>query len=148
LKISVSRLKNYFSICDDKILLILRKSILELFLFHYMKQNETRKVPKVPIIHICKNCDYITSRKSQYDRHLVTGKHINCINETNMKQNSSEKFHCLCGLSFGSRTTLWRHRKVCSEETNLIKQDDSSDNDLEKEDKIIKNITNVTRIEK
>ena len=35
----------------------------------------TKKVPKVPTNFICNFCDYKTSRKSQYDRHLLTAKH-------------------------------------------------------------------------
>ena len=80
-----------------------------------MKQNETKKVPKSSGFFNCNYCDYITSRKSQYDRHLLTAKHIKTINETDLKQNSSEKFVCSCGTFFKSRTTLWRHKQICGE---------------------------------
>ena len=83
-----------------------------------MKQNETKKVPKSSDIFTCHNCDYNTSRKSQYDRHLLTAKHKNSLFETEMKQESSEKFQCLCGIIFTSRTTLWRHKKICTFEEN------------------------------
>ena len=94
-----------------------------------MKQNETKKVPKSSEIFVCECCDYNTSRRGQYDRHLATDKHQNMSNETNMKQKSSEKFHCQCGIAFRSRTTLWRHKKVCDDELTL-QQDDSPDKDL------------------
>jgi hypothetical protein len=94
-----------------------------------MKQNETKKVPKSSEIFVCECCDYNTSRRGQYDRHLATDKHQNMSNETNMKQKSSEKFHCQCGIAFRSRTTLWRHKKTCSCELTL-QQDDSPDKDL------------------
>ena len=32
---------------------------------------------------VCKCCDYKTSRKSQYERHLLTQKHKNRENDTN-----------------------------------------------------------------
>ena len=95
-----------------------------------MKQNETKKVPKSSEIFVCECCDYNTSRRGQYDRHLATDKHQNMSNETNMKQKSSEKFHCQCGIAFRSRTTLWRHKKTCSCEFEIEKQDDSPDKDL------------------
>jgi hypothetical protein len=95
-----------------------------------MKQNETKKVPKSSEIFVCKCCDYNTSRRGQYDRHMATDKHQNMSNETNMKQKSSEKFHCECGISFKSRTTLWRHKKVCDDEFEIEKKDDSADKDL------------------
>ncbi len=59
---------------------------------------------------ICEKCNYITCRKSQYQRHLLTNKHNN---ETNMKQKSSKEFPCECGNIFNSRTTLWRHKNTC-----------------------------------
>ena len=83
-----------------------------------MKQNETIKFQKSSKIYECESCDYKTSRKSQYERHITTDKHKKRTNETfetEMKQNSSEKFQCLCGNVFYSRTTLWRHKKNCKE---------------------------------
>ena len=32
-------------------------------------------VPKSSNNYICELCDYYTSRKSQYDRHILTSKH-------------------------------------------------------------------------
>ena len=95
-----------------------------------MKQNETQKESKSSEIFVCKCCDYNTSRRGQYDRHVATAKHQNMSNETNMKQKSSEKFHCECGIAFRSRTTLWRHKKVCDDEFEIEKKDDSPDKDL------------------
>ncbi len=34
--------------------------------------------------------------------------------ETVLVQKSSEKFQCVCGIVFNSRTTLWRHKKSCN----------------------------------
>ena len=82
-----------------------------------MKQNETFFVQKSSEKFHCECCDYSTCRKSQYNRHLITAKHKNRTNETivtDLTQNSSEKFQCICGISFNNRTTLWRHKKKCS----------------------------------
>ena len=82
-----------------------------------MKQNETKKVPKSSEIYKCNFCDYFTSRKSQYERHLTTDKHKNGTfetNETKKVPKSSIKLQCHCNLYFNSRTTLWRHKKMCS----------------------------------
>ena len=90
-----------------------------------MEQDETNKTPKYP----CYNCNFKTSNKKDYNRHLLTSKHIL---ETNMKQlkqqtpnipNDAIEFNCdLCCGIFSSRTTLWRHKKVCKfdEKTNSI----------------------------
>lgn len=90
-----------------------------------MKQNETNLVPKSSKKFHCDLCDYTTSRKSQFDRHVLTDKHQNETNETNLKQKGSRKFHCICGVFFNSRTTLWRHKKQCSYENNKIIEKDN-----------------------
>ena len=93
-----------------------------------MKQNETRKVPKSAEIFSCIFCDYNTSRKSQFVRHLTTDKHKINTNETKMKQESSEKFQCSCDLVCKSRTTLWRHKKICT--SNKLPISETNDKEL------------------
>jgi hypothetical protein len=94
-----------------------------------MKQNETFLVQESSEKYVCKLCHYSTCRKSQYDRHLTTDKHKIRTFETPSKQNSSESstgHQCICGINFNSRTTLWRHKKICNginAPTNIITTD-------------------------
>ena len=37
-----------------------------------------------------------------------------------MKRNVSKNLHCICGICFNSRTTLWRHKKVCKSENDFV----------------------------
>jgi hypothetical protein len=93
-----------------------------------MEQIETHKTPKYP----CVSCNFKTSNKKDYNRHLLTAKHLN---ETNMKQMKQFNpiiphdiidYTCdVCCCNFSSRTTLWRHKKVC----NLEENDNSSNAD-------------------
>ena len=117
-----------------------------------MKQNETNLVPKSSDFFVCECCDYTTSRKSQYDRHLSTDKHKNQENETDLKQESSKKFVCFCNKSFNSRTSLWRHKNNCSQENNedptdkelilmLIKQNSQL---IQQNAELVKNGTHIT----
>ena len=97
-----------------------------------MKQFETNLVPKSSKKFHCDICDYNTSRKSQFERHLSTDKHKkhqNETNETELKQISSKKFQCNCGDKFSSRTSLWRHEKTCIVPINTddIKKDNTKD---------------------
>jgi hypothetical protein len=75
-------------------------------------------------IFVCELCDYITSRKSQYDRHLGTRKHKN-INKilTNIniltikgstKTTENSKLKCVCGKIFSHRQSLSVHKKKCN----------------------------------
>jgi hypothetical protein len=74
-------------------------------------------VPKSSSKYICECCDYNTSRKSQYDRHLNTDKHQMKQTSTICQQISTEKssplFECPCGKIYKERTGLWKHKKVC-----------------------------------
>jgi hypothetical protein len=102
-----------------------------------MKQFETKKSSKSSEKFYCANCDYSTCRSSQYARHLITTKHLNNQNETNLKQNSSfssKILKCDCNLVFNSRTSLWRHKKKCNiEEYNIEIPQQNEINLLDKE---------------
>jgi hypothetical protein len=95
-----------------------------------MKQNETEKSPKVAQNYYCEYCDYNTSKKCDYEKHLSTDKHKkreNETNETDLKQESLKKFVCFCNKSFNSRTSLWRHKNKCIEAKT---DEDPSDKEL------------------
>jgi len=91
-----------------------------------MKQNETNLSPKIPKYN-CDYCEYITNNKKDFNKHLMTSKHKNETNETLLKQlcpKKSPNLQCHCGIIFYSRTTLWRHKKICVEElTNQTDKD-------------------------
>jgi hypothetical protein len=63
----------------------------------------------------CEKCDYTTSRKSQYDRHLLTAKHqketMSPFSDDNVGQHHN--FICNCGKEYKHRQGLWRHEKNC-----------------------------------
>ena len=70
--------------------------------------------------YICKCCDYNTSRKSQYDRHLMTLKHKIRTN-TNFDEDKkfqkvpddNKEYICHCGKQFKHASSLWNHKKKC-----------------------------------
>jgi uncharacterized C2H2 Zn-finger protein len=72
-------------------------------------------VPKSSKQFVCSSCDYITSRESQYIRHLSTAKHQKITNGNN---DGSEKFGPLtckqCFQTFKYRSGLSRHQKKCT----------------------------------
>jgi hypothetical protein len=66
----------------------------------------------------CNLCDYKTCRRSQYDRHLKTTKHIKLQKSTN----GTNKYVCkMCDREYKDRSGLWKHNKNCNETTQLIK---------------------------
>jgi hypothetical protein len=100
-----------------------------------MKHFETNLSPKNPK-YFCKKCEYITNNKKDYTKHISTSKHQNETNETKMKQlvpknpQKSPKIECnCCGILYNSRTTLWRHKKICNKEPDEY-HEQPSDKDL------------------
>ena len=77
---------------------------------------------KHSILYECKYCDYITSRHSQYIRHLTTRKHTTKKIMTNVdiilpKDSDDEltnKYKCSCGKYYSHRQSLSVHRKKCN----------------------------------
>jgi len=64
----------------------------------------------------CKDCDYYTSRSSQYNRHLMTAKHIRIQNELQKGSESSVPIYkCNCGNIYKYRQGLVKHKKKCIE---------------------------------
>jgi hypothetical protein len=109
-----------------------------------MKQNETnleKKGEKREAKFCCKFCDYSSNIKFSYNRHLLSSKHTsqsqNIINETNetKKEKKREKREkdiivCECGLVYYSRTTLWRHKKICNTTNNNNDINNNNHNDI------------------
>ena len=112
-----------------------------------MKQNETKKDEKgtkTDEIFHCKYCDYTTSHIGHWKRHLETKKHKklemkqNETNETKRDEKRTKRTEKLksckhvcdiCGDGFGSRTTLWRHKKKCVPETCMVIKENNIDED-------------------
>jgi hypothetical protein len=70
----------------------------------------------------CIFCNYTTSRKSQYKRHLTTDKHKNnendskmIVNDSTLVPKSSKKYVCKCGKMYKYDSGYYRHKKMCKE---------------------------------
>ncbi len=76
---------------------------------------ETNWQQKVPEKFECLICDYKTSRHSQYDRHLSTGKHLMATESTHLVPKKSHSFKCdYCSKKYKDRSGLWKHAKSCT----------------------------------
>jgi hypothetical protein len=66
----------------------------------------------------CIHCDYSTSRKSQWDRHILTGKHKKETFGLQMDYTlvPEHKHICQCGNQYKHRQGLWKHHKICLQE--------------------------------
>jgi len=88
------------------------------------------KVSKKSPDFICINCDYITCRKKDFNKHLLTTKHFinaeQCNDTINNQKNDTvvkppqsihldNNYICFCGKKYKDNSGLWRHKKKCNE---------------------------------
>jgi hypothetical protein len=79
---------------------------------------DTKSCSKVAQNYFCESCDYATSKKSSFDKHLLTSKHaiINQkIQDATKKQPevAQDSYKCSCDKVFKYHSGLWRHKKIC-----------------------------------
>lgn len=77
--------------------------------------DTNKKVPKSSEKYFCEACDYISVRKSQYDRHILTLKHkiLTNTNKKVPKVPDDKSFKCVCGSSYKFASSLCYHKKTC-----------------------------------
>ena len=100
----------------------------------------------------CTFCDFNTSKKCNYDSHILTAKHkmamVGNENGNEIQQKPGSKYICkYCSKSYKDNSGLWKHRNnsKCANKNNIITnvKDDNNKNDalveyLMKENKEIK----------
>jgi uncharacterized C2H2 Zn-finger protein len=102
-----------------------------------------QKSQKIPQIFECNFCDYISSNKKDYNKHLTTLKHIKNKNtyqylpegENNPK---NPKYCCICGNVYKHKQSLYNHKNKCNannihiknihQETQNIQQEKETNN--------------------
>jgi hypothetical protein len=102
--------------------------------------------PKKPHFFVCENCNFITSNKKDYSRHMLTKKHKNNDNQWfSMEKTPKNPFRCSCGNIYKDNSGLWRHKKTCkfgeNDNNKCIIYDNKTDKLIEylmKENKEIK----------
>ena len=98
-------------------------------------KNDTCKNVKYNCLH----CSYYTSKKSSYYDHLLSAKHLSRLANKNGDSGDENSAFLLptlicenCNKKYKSRNGLWKHKKICADNSNndVIKSDPVSDKDL------------------
>jgi hypothetical protein len=79
----------------------------------------TKKSKEISKKFLCENCDYSTSKNSEFKKHLLTNKHINTTKYNTLGILLEKEYICHCGKEYNHRASLFNHKKKC-------KQDDES----------------------
>ena len=116
---------------------------------------EDKTKPKIQPRFYCKFCDYGTSKKSNYETHIMSNRHIRITNDYTKGQDSAKiqpKFShqyehglnvCLCGKKYKHRQGLWNHKKKCNNVKDA--KDDKDEYDKEDKQEINKNGINLDK---
>jgi hypothetical protein len=102
-----------------------------------MLTNVDNLATKLAKTRRCESCDYVCSKKSDMDKHILTLKHQNVdkmltnvdIPATNLAVPLMETFICECGKKYKHRQSLSIHRKKCHK--NVQNAEDTTLNDKE-----------------
>ena len=83
-------------------------------------ENANKKVANK---YICKKCDYTTSKKSSWNKHIQTKKHLGQLLDKKCYEKVAQEKQDLsvcedCGKSYKHYTSLIRHRKNCKKTKN------------------------------
>jgi len=86
--------------------------------------------PKHSKKFICESCDFKCCKNSDFNRHLLTSKHLKRTNASNLLDNASvkiaatynQKFNCACGNYYSHGSSYYRHKKKCNYEKQTNKE--------------------------
>ena len=104
-----------------------------------------KKTPKNAEKIICEDCNFVSSKKSDYERHLLTRKH-KILTNTYKKNAENAEYICVCGKQYKHRQSLHNHRIRCNFEKNLENSDivqNMEKDEKESETGIMEKIKNV-----
>ena len=91
-----------------------------IFLLLYMATFSNKNQQKISTKYFCNICDYSTSRKFNYDTHILSAKHKKSTDCTTFQQNLSKENVCInCNKNYKDRSGLWRHKKTCFSKEDL-----------------------------
>jgi hypothetical protein len=101
----------------------------------FSNQKNSKKL----LNYSCEICDFNTSNKNDFNRHLQTKKHkINDFQCFSMENTQKNSFSCKCGKIYKDNSGLWRHKQKCNyHEENNVEEVNEFTNNNEPTDKEI-----------
>ena len=94
-----------------------------------METFVTKSCQKVAPKFKCEKCDYFTNKKSSFDKHLLTSKHLVTASDGGHEvANKKVAFICHnCKKVYFSRNGLWCHSKKCDYRVNESEDEEQMD---------------------
>ena len=99
-----------------------------------MEIKEIKKLEKNFAKFVCEPCDFKCSQKCDWNRHLSRAKHLTSVGGNVQEIKKLEKtFLCDCGKIFKTNSGLWKHKKICENETKYDTKNTSKDDTKDQE---------------
>jgi len=101
-------------------------------LFYKYRTNRMKKNPENAVKFCCDICDFVCSKKSNFEKHILTLKHKNRTKLNDLEQKNAEKCHIYncknCNKSYNARNSLWYHEKKCIVNTKNNTENNTENN--------------------
>ncbi len=110
--------------------------------------GKEQKSKKSDCNYYCEKCDFVCSKKFNWDRHLLTAKHSGKLfgkEEKEQKEKKEQKYVCNCGKIYTNSSGLWKHKRKenCSNKEENTNNNNQPNND--KNDKLIEYLLNENK---
>ena len=87
-----------------------------------------KNIQNMPPTFCCEKCDYVCSKKSSWEQHLMTAKHTKANFE--LIQANKEYVCEKCTIKFKHQSSYCRHKKKCQETTAILHKVEPTDKEL------------------
>ena len=92
-------------------------------MLYFYTMNKTQNTQKNAKYYECKLCKFNSSNKYDYSKHLLTAKHKNTTDTTDIQPSLVPQHICSCGKTYNYRSSLFNHKKSCKlQKTNSNSQ--------------------------
>ena len=123
------------------------KNYLELFSLLTLERMATNFVKKNDKNYTCKICDFNTCKKTNFEIHCQTQKHLSNVLAISSNPEASKKMlKCeICNKVYHDRTGLWRHKNKanCSKQ-QIVNSENTNNLDSDSDDEGFKNEKDLT----
>jgi Rps23 Pro-64 3,4-dihydroxylase Tpa1-like proline 4-hydroxylase len=82
---------------------------------NYYNKNENKTKTK----YICDKCNFNTCKKTDFNRHINTVKHLKLHNTTEIVEKNDKIYKCNCGKVYKHHSSLYNHKKTCNVNSNI-----------------------------
>jgi len=91
----------------------------------------TEMLQKVAYDYLCECCDYKCCNKTNFNKHLLTRRHVNNYNELHKNcEKYAKQYTCDCGKIYKYRQGLHAHRKNCDGVAQVESTNKSNDSEV------------------